>query len=308
MARMRALSPLAPGSRARRRRAVASDRGDGRARRSARRTRRRRRSSRPRKPESSSPKRARIRFAHPLLASAVYAATSHERRRQLHRHLAGVVSDPEERARHLAESATQADVSTAAEIEHAAERAARRGAQDAAAQLYGAAARLTPDDRRDDAARRMLGEAAALFAAGDPRRRTSSGRDGARARRGGDASRRGERPAERHRLGREPRTGYRSTTSSAPSPWPATIVASAAGSTRSSAKPRCSTSNGARACGGGGSAARRGRGPGAARSGADRQDLLRSTGGAAGTAQRLGASLARWKSALARTSSGVACR
>ncbi len=112
--------------------------------------------------------RARIRFSHPLLASAVYSAASHERRRQLHRHLADVVSDAEERARHLAESATQADAATAAEIERAADLAARRGAQDAAAQLYEAAARLTPEECRDDVARRMLGEAAALFAAGDP--------------------------------------------------------------------------------------------------------------------------------------------
>ena len=112
--------------------------------------------------------RARIRFAHPLFASAVYAATSGERRRQLHGQLAEVVTDPEERGRHLAESLPQADSATAAEIDQAADRASRRGAQDAAAQLYGAAARLTPDDRPDDAAKRMLGQAAALFAAGDP--------------------------------------------------------------------------------------------------------------------------------------------
>ena len=110
----------------------------------------------------------RIRFAHPLLGSAVYATASPERRRQLHRLLAGLVSDPEERARHLAQSAGEADNSTAAEIEQAADHAARRGAQDAAAELFAAAARLTPDDRRDDGARRMLGEAAALIAAGDP--------------------------------------------------------------------------------------------------------------------------------------------
>ena len=163
--------------------------------------------------------RARIRFAHPLLASAVYAAASHERRRQLHRRLAGVVSDPEERARHLAESATHADAATAAEIEQAADRAARRGAQDAAAQLYGAAARLTPDECRDDAARRMLGEAAALFAAGDPKRRSSGGRDGARTRRGSDPPRRGERSAERDRVGREPRTSASRLPRTRP--WPA---------------------------------------------------------------------------------------
>jgi predicted ATPase len=43
-----------------------------------------------------------LRLAHPLLASAVYASGSHEQRRQLHRRLASIVSDPEEQARHLA--------------------------------------------------------------------------------------------------------------------------------------------------------------------------------------------------------------
>jgi DNA-binding CsgD family transcriptional regulator len=109
----------------------------------------------------------RIRFAHPLLASAVYASASDTRRRLLHRRLAGIVSDPEERARHRAKSATEASESDAVEIERAADLAARRGAQDAAAELYEAAGRLTPDDRLDDRSRRLLGEAAALLAAGD---------------------------------------------------------------------------------------------------------------------------------------------
>jgi DNA-binding CsgD family transcriptional regulator len=110
----------------------------------------------------------RIEFAHPLLASAVYASASEKDRRRLHRRLAEVVSDPEERARHLARSATKADGAIAAEIEQAAARAARRGAQDAAAELYAAAGRLTPRDRPDAAVRRMLGGAAAQLAAGHP--------------------------------------------------------------------------------------------------------------------------------------------
>lgn len=77
----------------------------------------------------------RIRFAHPLLASAVYGIASHTRRRQLHRRLAEVVADPEERARHLALSVTEADEATAAKIEEAARQAAVRGAQAAAAEL-----------------------------------------------------------------------------------------------------------------------------------------------------------------------------
>jgi DNA-binding CsgD family transcriptional regulator len=109
----------------------------------------------------------RIRFAHPLLASAVYASASDTRRRLLHRRLASVVSDPEERAHHRAKSATTASRSAAAEIERAADLAARRGAQDAAAALYEAAGRLTPDDLSDDRSRRLLSEAVALLAAGD---------------------------------------------------------------------------------------------------------------------------------------------
>jgi class 3 adenylate cyclase len=109
----------------------------------------------------------RIRFVHPLLASAVYGAASPERRRQLHERLAAVVSDPEERARHLALSATEADATIAAELEQAAQQAAKRGAQQAAAELYEASRRLTPDERRDELARRTLGQASALLATGD---------------------------------------------------------------------------------------------------------------------------------------------
>jgi DNA-binding NarL/FixJ family response regulator len=109
----------------------------------------------------------RIRFAHPLLASAVYGTASHSRRRHLHRRLAEVVVDPEERARHLALSATKADATTAAEIEEAARRAALRGAQAAAAELFEESRRLTPAGRREEVVRRMLGQASALHGIGD---------------------------------------------------------------------------------------------------------------------------------------------
>jgi DNA-binding CsgD family transcriptional regulator len=111
--------------------------------------------------------RDRIRFAHPLLASAVYGSASPERRRQLHERLAAVVADPEERARHLALSATEADEAIATELEQVAQQAVKRGAQHAAAELYEAARRLTPDEQREALARRLLGEASALLAAGD---------------------------------------------------------------------------------------------------------------------------------------------
>jgi DNA-binding CsgD family transcriptional regulator len=109
-----------------------------------------------------------LRLAHPLLGSAVYAAASRERRRQLHRLLADVVSDPEERARHLALSERRTNEPAAAQVEEAAGRAGRRGAPDAAAELYAAAVRLTPAADRSGYARRALREAGALLSAGDP--------------------------------------------------------------------------------------------------------------------------------------------
>ena len=111
--------------------------------------------------------RERIRFSHPLLASVVYGSASQERRRQLHQRLAAVVADPEERARHLALSTTTRDEATASEVEAAARLAAARGAPQAAAELFTAAGRLTPESRVAEAGRRKLGEAGALLAAGD---------------------------------------------------------------------------------------------------------------------------------------------
>jgi DNA-binding CsgD family transcriptional regulator len=109
----------------------------------------------------------RIRFSHPLLASAVYASAPEGRRRALHRRLAEVVSDAEERARHLSQSLTDADESVATEIEGAAGQAVLRGAFDAAAELFGAACRLTPAANRESLARRRLGQASALLRTGD---------------------------------------------------------------------------------------------------------------------------------------------
>ena len=109
----------------------------------------------------------RLRFSHPLLASMLQGSVGTARRRELHRRLAGVVTDPEERARHLARSATGADEASAGEIEQAAAGAGRRGAPEAAAELYDAACRLTPEGRHEDLARRMLGGAGALAMAGD---------------------------------------------------------------------------------------------------------------------------------------------
>ena len=109
----------------------------------------------------------RIRFEHPLLASVIYGSASAERRRQLHKRLALVVSDPEERARHLALCTTEPEEEIAAELEAAAALAARRGAPEAAAELFSAARRLTPLASKEKLTSRGLGEAKALLSAGD---------------------------------------------------------------------------------------------------------------------------------------------
>src|SRR5262249_31801859 len=62
----------------------------------------------------------RVRFSHPLLASTVYSSASPARRRELHRRLAGIASDPEERARHAALGAEEPDERVAASLDTAA--------------------------------------------------------------------------------------------------------------------------------------------------------------------------------------------
>jgi AAA ATPase domain len=109
----------------------------------------------------------RVRFTHPLLASAIYGAASAERRRLLHARLSAVVTDPEERARHLALSTTEPDDGVAAELERAAAGASSRGAQQAAFELYAGACRLTPEGLPEELTRRELGQAGALRALGD---------------------------------------------------------------------------------------------------------------------------------------------
>ena len=111
--------------------------------------------------------RGRVRFTHPLLASAVQGSVSDVRLRQMHRRLAEVVTDPEEQAQHLAQAAPAPDDQTAAVVETGAREAALRGAYDASAELFEAARRLTPAGRRDDLARRTLGHALAALKGGD---------------------------------------------------------------------------------------------------------------------------------------------
>src|SRR5581483_6836616 len=109
----------------------------------------------------------RVRFTHPLLASAAYETVSADRRRALHRTLASVAANPEARGVHLALSVLGADAGIADAIEEAARSASARGAQDAAAELFEAARRATPGDHPHDLARRFLGGAQALNAVGE---------------------------------------------------------------------------------------------------------------------------------------------
>lgn len=112
----------------------------------------------------------RIRFSHPLFASTVYLNASERDRREVHRRLAALVDDPEERARHLALAADQPDAEVARALDEAALFARGRGAPDAAADLAELARRATPANDRADARRRSLELAEYHFDAGDAAR------------------------------------------------------------------------------------------------------------------------------------------
>ena len=109
----------------------------------------------------------RLRFTHPLLASAVYQKIPPARRRELHARLATIVRDPEERARHLALSVEGPDVAVAAALEEAAVLAFSRGAPQSAAELWEMARRATPPDRGEDLVRRTHQAGVAHHECGD---------------------------------------------------------------------------------------------------------------------------------------------
>ena len=104
----------------------------------------------------------RIRFSHPLLASGVYAEADAGERSAIHRRLAEVLPDPEERARHLALGADGPDEDVAAALAHAAQSARDRGALASAAELSELARPLTPAEMTESRHRRTVD--AAIFA------------------------------------------------------------------------------------------------------------------------------------------------
>jgi DNA-binding CsgD family transcriptional regulator/predicted negative regulator of RcsB-dependent stress response len=112
----------------------------------------------------------RIRFAHPLFASVLYASAGPATRRQLHRQLADVVTDPEERAWHLARGATGPEEHAASALDRAARAARARGAPESAAELAQLSRQLTPSDRGALAVRRAMNAADCCFEAGDTAR------------------------------------------------------------------------------------------------------------------------------------------
>jgi predicted ATPase len=108
-----------------------------------------------------------VRFTHPLLASAAYTSIEPAERWLLHRRLAEAVSDPEERARHLALGAEEPSEEVANALGEAARHAAARGAPAAAAELAELAVRLTPATSEDRLRERKVEAAGCYLFAGD---------------------------------------------------------------------------------------------------------------------------------------------
>ncbi|HZQ15146.1 MAG TPA: AAA family ATPase [Gaiellaceae bacterium] len=103
--------------------------------------------------------RGRIRFSHPLLATAAWECATDERRREVHRRLAEVVDDPEQRALHVALGAVPPDRAVADLLDGGSASALKKGAPAAAADLLELARQFDPG--RPLAARLAAAHAAA---------------------------------------------------------------------------------------------------------------------------------------------------
>jgi DNA-binding CsgD family transcriptional regulator len=92
----------------------------------------------------------RVDFRHPLVRSAVYAGAPPDRRRAMHRALAGALpdADADRRAWHLALAVLGPDDAASSALEQAASRARARSAYDVASQAFERAGALAPDPVR----------------------------------------------------------------------------------------------------------------------------------------------------------------
>ncbi len=112
----------------------------------------------------------RVHFTHPLLAPASYSRMPLHRRRRLHRRLAELDVDLEERAHHLAAAVVGSDEKVAAALDEGAAHARARGAALAAAELAERAVTVTPADPVDRVNRRRVTAAEHCMYAGDTTR------------------------------------------------------------------------------------------------------------------------------------------
>ncbi len=108
-----------------------------------------------------------VRFAHPLLATAVLDGMNALDSRNLHAAFAEVVADRDARAVHLARAVVEPDGTVADVIEEAALRLSRRGSPRMAAELMGDSARLTPRHAFEQRVRRTLAQVMQSATAGN---------------------------------------------------------------------------------------------------------------------------------------------
>lgn len=108
-----------------------------------------------------------LRFIHPLYAECILQLASPERRRAIHRRIAEIVREPEERARHLALAIKPPDDAVASALDAGAAAAKARGALRAASELLNQARRFTTPGDAAAAHRRAFDAAEIAILTGD---------------------------------------------------------------------------------------------------------------------------------------------